>query len=654
MWNLLKAHGDHARISSLRGLARSPKVRRISTFKQSEIFKNDEIINEEKDENHEEITKDSRVHESQMTKSAQADEVIPWYLRDNDLSSNLTEIKNITLPVIPENAPTSIESFLKTLSSDYGIENLELFDLTELDEDHDYNMTNQPANYIIIGTGKSEKHIYKAANELKLHIKHNYDAIPHVEGMVNSTQTPTARRRMLKRARKGPLATDNEYGKAPNSWIMCDTYVNNIFIHILTEQRRTELNLESLWCKTEDLEKYTRRNSKTIESDDIFIGIRRLHTMTPFAKLSLQKRMASNYSKAAENDKLQKIMRELKESDSTNSKTLNQLTRDFDAQYANSDYSIQNYNIKRDFYSAIHILDPSIISLNGASESILAKYNDLNLALDKSVDFQSERTEDCVHYMKLLIDSPEIKEKFQGKSSKVYSDLLFDNLSHFLVQLYKFTDQQISLSGHPDFIPLLWRLSIVDLQGAPYLGSKLIDKMIHQLESIPDFPADPSIEFADNRARDVLSLVEYFNKLSNLYSFSTTAFKELRLFTYGNSNNWDKFWNEWETSFQLFKNESDSYSPTELSIRNWVRVIVYLAARNNKIQVLYFLNNYWDTEHVGGSLVSDLTTNNFEFNSQEEKTAFIAAMKKMLRIINDNDSASPQTFSNVSTFVESL
>ena len=59
-----------------------------------------------------------------------AEESVPWYLRD-DSSSPLLENKNVELPFVPDHAPSSVNTFLELLSNEYGLEDIELFDLTQ-------------------------------------------------------------------------------------------------------------------------------------------------------------------------------------------------------------------------------------------------------------------------------------------------------------------------------------------------------------------------------------------------------------------------------------------------------------------------------------------------------------------------------------------
>jgi hypothetical protein len=109
----------------------------------------------------------------------------------------LVETKKIDLPQLPEGSPVSVEKFINVLAYDYGFDNIKIFDLSLLDEDHNFSTKNQSSRYIMIGTGKSEKHIYKAGVELRNFIKHTYHVLPLMEGLTSQEMSPLARRRCL-------------------------------------------------------------------------------------------------------------------------------------------------------------------------------------------------------------------------------------------------------------------------------------------------------------------------------------------------------------------------------------------------------------------------------------------------------------------------
>lgn len=591
------------------------------------------------------------------------DSSIPWYLRD-DQALELAQKKEVMLPKVPEYAPASLDEFIHLLSSDYGLENILLFDLLTLESTHDYHIDKQAADYIVICTGKSEKHIYKAASELRTHIKHHYDLLPRVEGMVSSIMSPIARRRMLRRANKGPLATDNTYGKAPNSWVMCDTYVDNIFIHILTKERREELILESMWCREEDVEKYSPRKEVYGESDDIFIGVRRYHTMTAFSRnrrefyqqldngakifgnrsiglllgpLSGTKRYFSTHPTKAT---LEAIFYRLRnESEEFLVPKLAQYKAEFLSEWPETP-SLADLHMKYDFLRVLHLLSPETVSLEEASSALLEKHSLL------LVSAASDKSGDIVAYTKLLIDSPEAASVLGSCRDAV--DSKFDRLSKFISALYRFSNDTMSLTAHPAFIPLLWRLTYQELIPESVISLQLIDEVIHEERAIPELSHERSIAQAANRARDALSLIETANERDGLSN--TGAFEELCLITYGNAGRWEQFWKLWDSINIL----SSMERPGNRAVSQWVRLVVFLAAKNNKSQMVYFLNKYWDEPTAGGGFLVRDYKKYGKFTSKEERDAFKRAMGRILLVINENQPEDKQPFAKVEAFVKEI
>lgn len=576
--------------------------------------------------------------------NTQENESIPWYLRE-DSSSPLIESKKIDLPTISESAPATLETFMNLLAYDYGLQDIALFDLTTLDEAHAYNINKQPARYVLISTGKSEKHIYKAASELRMYIKHNHGIIPPIEGMVSAGTSPAARRRLLKRARKGPMATDNDYGKSPNSWVMCDSKVDDIYVHIMTQERRDELNLESMYCPREEIDKYTPKQDSSLESDDIFIGIRRLyHTATLFsqknhknANLLATRRLYSTATKSV-------YHKLISENTGATKKTLANYKSEFDSIYVPT--SLDDYRAKLEFYKALHILEPEIVSFSDIENVIEEKYLSLKVMLDSDIDMSTEKSNDIITYMKLLVDSPELMKTVELSESKnsvgLHADQLFDKLSHMISKLLRFSNQQVDLVANPEFIPLLWRLTFIGNQA--FLGSSVINEIVYNSAPIPQPSVTPIISQAKNRARDILDLIKYYNTTSN--KSPTLAFKELVLFTYGNDGNWPAFWNEWDVSFGLTQDSAQKMS-------SWVRLVVYLASRNDQSAMLHFLYNYWRNSTTSTTaFTEDFIANSSQFNSQQDKKVFVMAIDRILSTIHNGDDT--KSFSYVKSFTDSL
>ncbi|MDR2077377.1 MAG: ribosome silencing factor [Rickettsiales bacterium] len=90
---------------------------------------------------------------------------------------------------------------------DLKIENLETIDISK---------KTSIADYLVVGTGRSEKHIESTAEQLKLALKENSMGAKNVDGR-------------------------------SSSWIVLD--LGNILVNLFTEESRNKYKLEQLWMK---------------------------------------------------------------------------------------------------------------------------------------------------------------------------------------------------------------------------------------------------------------------------------------------------------------------------------------------------------------------------------------------------------------------
>lgn len=567
-------------------------------------------------------SQEPQAEQQKSPSQTEPDQDVPWYLRE-DITSELMDQRNIELPLIPEHAPAQVEEFVNLLAMDYGMDNVLLFDMTELPEEHKFKENNKNIDFIIISTGKSEKHIYKAANELRIHLKHKYNTTPLIEGMVSSAKTPAMRRRLLRRARKGPLATDNDYGRTGNSWVMCNH--ENVDVHMMTAPRREELNLESLWCKPQDLHMYTSREVNSQESDSIFSGIRRFHTMTNFRRsYSLNSASLETYHYQLSN-KL----------DDLDDQTILQLKDMFEDAFKNP--SIQDYNVRFQFWKSLHLARPELFTFEDAENALLAKYASPQ-ALTK--DLSQQKVNDVAEYAKLLLDTP------SRMHDKLLTDDALNKLSQFISVLYRFSSDKLSLSGNPVLLPILWRLCYLEHGNVPQLTPKTIDNVIHENHDIVVYPSQPLITLASNNCRDILSLIDYYTQKVDVGSIPTHAMNELILFTYGNASKWDKFWNQWDV--MCFTRTIEP----PVAVERWTRLAVYLSSRGVKSQMRQFLLNYWDNSNsVGGSFLKSFKASGEKFNSDNEASAFRRAIEVMVNILDTGDKA---PFEGIRKYVEGI
>ncbi|ODV94089.1 hypothetical protein PACTADRAFT_34900 [Pachysolen tannophilus NRRL Y-2460] len=184
------------------------------------------------------------------------------------------------MPELPKDSPDSLLPIVELINNKLGIDDLKIFDLRE-DTGGAENGNGYLSKIMIVGSGKSEKHLQKATVELMNFIKHdlNFQKIPDVEGFVKNNKMVKKQKKLRKKAKQNSSYHNNDYGVLPNSWIMVDAKIDDISIHFMTPRRRKELNLEMLWCRPEDQHLYEAEAGESSMNDDIFSGIRHYHTL---------------------------------------------------------------------------------------------------------------------------------------------------------------------------------------------------------------------------------------------------------------------------------------------------------------------------------------------------------------------------------------
>lgn len=551
------------------------------------------------------------VSENQSSAQLGDDISVPWYLRQ-EVTSNLLDGKDIKIPDIPADSPPHLSEFLDLLAKDLGIDELLIFDIKSLDDSHEFKLNRNDLDYIIIGTGKSERHIYKAASELRTHIKHQYGVIPSIQGMVSSAKTPAMRRRLLRRARKGPSATDNDYGFSANSWILC--LHDGVEVHMLTERRRSELNLELIWCAPEDRKLYEKEEVIDYESDNVLHnfarrrGTRAYHTST--------RSYSTHASNAGELDHLLESLNRLPQ-DASSDRIL-ELKRDFEDLFQGAD--VKEFDIRTSFLKSIHLVRSDLVPFQEVEDSILQKHAS-KLAL--TYNSLEEKVNDVTKYAQLLLDTPEII-----RNSKVSSDNSLDKLSRFISTLFEFSNEEFSLSADTRFLPLVWRLAYTDSDNLVH--SKMVSDIIDGKKKLVPNNTGTYSTLASNKMRDILAIASHQDKI--VENGELASQNEAILFTYGNCGKWEKFWQQWERTSFL-----GTCTPAE-KLDSFVRLAVFLALKSNKSQSYKFLRDLWtETPGTTGGFMGALAQNSNKFDSETQRDAFLLAVNSMVTLIQPED-----------------
>lgn len=205
---------------------------------------------------------------------------IPWYLQIQEQNSQQRPESNAfverqRIPDLPDNAPPILESLLKHISIDLGLDYLSLIDLRHLDP--------PPAlggNLImILGTARSEKHLNVSADRLCRWLRSNYNLTPFADGLLGRNEMKLKQRRKVRRFRMlsavGANESSNRDDGMSTGWVCVNvgivedgtnttqngdsaekqTFVGfgrqkegaKLVVQMMTEAKREEVDLEGLW-----------------------------------------------------------------------------------------------------------------------------------------------------------------------------------------------------------------------------------------------------------------------------------------------------------------------------------------------------------------------------------------------------------------------
>lgn len=530
----------------------------------------------------------------------------PWYLRKEN-TSQMEQVPYDKVPELPSETPQSIKDLLKLLTEKYGLTNLKVYDLASLPSDHPKSTDEQsPERFIIIASGKSEKHIYKVSYELKQYIKHEFGYLPRIEGMTSNSISSRTRRRLAKRARQGPPATHNDFGIGANSWVRCGLGIDGVVVHILSDERRLELNLESLYEEDGDVEvaapEIFNRNCEDAES--VFFGLRKhFHTQSKLQNVSELR----SITEACVGQPSQKIL-ELYKSD-------------FDSKFTGS--TIQEWSEKFAFYKKLYLKNPRVAALTDVEKSLLDKHSSIKL-LGKDIHWNQEIVNDVIKYMELLLD---LTEPLPAAEKLAF-------LSNFISCLTTFSKDEIHFFAVDKFQALLWSLTCDKYLPIDAARLHTILRTGEGLE-----PENRQIIQDPKAAQNVRELLRSIN-------FSKRGavplwLREQMLHTYANTRNWSYFWKEWDMIQQSLS------TPAEILFMQ-TKTILLLAMINDKIALRDFFCKFWDNSN-SPSFVDQWHKNGAQFNTKQEKVA----LKKALSMIHQNHGSSTW-FENARVFATTL
>ena len=530
----------------------------------------------------------------------------PWYLRKEN-TSQMEQVNLDQVPELPSETPQSVVKLLDLLIEKYGLTNLKVYDLATLPSDHPKHTDQEsPERFVIIASGKSEKHIYKASYELKQYVKHEYGFLPRIEGMTSNSVSARARRRLAKRARQGPPATHNTFGIGANSWVRCDLGVDGAVVHILSDERRLELNLESLFEEDGDVEplaaEMPKKNYEDTES--VFFGLRKhFHT---YSKLQNARELNSIANACAE---------------LPSSKDLKSYKSDFDSKFTGT--TLHEWSEKFTFYKQLYLRDPQVASFTDVEKTLLSKHSSVKL-LGEDVDWNQEIVNDVIRYMELLLDM----------SGSVTAAEKLSMLSKFISNITTFSRDELHFFAVDKFQALLWSLTC---DAYIPIDTARINTILLTGEGL---------ELESRRAVQDSKAAQNVRELIRNINFSKRGavplwLREQMLHTYANARNWKYFWKEWSMIQQ-------SLSTSQEILHMQTKMILLLAMINDKIALRDFFGKFWNGEDQS-SFMYQWQKNGSKLETKQETLA----LKKALSMIHENHGSS-SWFENARAFATTL
>ncbi|KAL8678867.1 MAG: hypothetical protein Q9186_004802 [Xanthomendoza sp. 1 TL-2023] len=216
-------------------------------------------------------------------------ESIPWYLQvqtPRQDPKSLSERQR--LPNLPADPPPLLQPMLQHISVDLGLDDLSMLDLRDLDPPPALG-----ANLMmIIGTARSEKHLHVSADRFCRWLRTAHRLTPYADGLLGRGELKLKLKRKNRRARMlntaGVSDGKNTDDGIRTGWVCVnigviedglatrqkevnpndDDYVGfggeisgvKVVVQMLTEEKREELDLETLWNQA--LARYTRRRDR--------------------------------------------------------------------------------------------------------------------------------------------------------------------------------------------------------------------------------------------------------------------------------------------------------------------------------------------------------------------------------------------------------
>ncbi|ETS00412.1 ATPase synthesis protein 25, mitochondrial [Trichoderma reesei RUT C-30] len=195
----------------------------------------------------------------------------PWFL-DVEPPRRAPLQHIASLPKVPEDAPPLLEPMMKYIYEDMGLDELSMLDLRELDPPAALG----PNLIMIFGTARSERHLHISAGRFVRWLRKNHQVGARADGLIGPGELKTKLRRLRKKAKMlgtNTMIMPGSDNGISTGWVCVNFSAHDhgaqeshsydesgrfsgfgtpltgttVVVQCMTESRRNELDLETLW-----------------------------------------------------------------------------------------------------------------------------------------------------------------------------------------------------------------------------------------------------------------------------------------------------------------------------------------------------------------------------------------------------------------------
>lgn len=204
-----------------------------------------------------------KISASEASSSNDGAAAVPWYLRVNEDFTQLNPALSEPIPDTPANSPESLAKITEFMVRELGFMDVKFIDLRNRSPVTIWG----PDAILVLASGNTDRHIGRGTHSLMTFIKKNYDVVPKQEGIQTSGFLKLQHRRLKKKAKKMANSDETfdyaaEATRFANNWVVLDTKLGGVTVHMMTKEKREEIDLELVWAEDRKAFAEARREAR--------------------------------------------------------------------------------------------------------------------------------------------------------------------------------------------------------------------------------------------------------------------------------------------------------------------------------------------------------------------------------------------------------